>query len=527
MSSGCLRIRLRGNFSVCSDDGRDLTPKSKKAIGLLALLAECDTMTRNRRWLEDKLWSDRGPKQAHGSLRTTLNEIRKSFGDHAALLGSDRSSVWLDPAAVTNDLDDPNARREFLEGLDIADDEFNDWLIQKRVKYDVAPDAPAEDPGPQRRVTIQCGEPWTTPGQQGVMSQIVSDQIGKIVSDFVAASRCTVSQTNADLIIRTTVQEDDAGSAVFVQVIDPVKDDVVHSDHCLTDNLSSFLRSQDLLGRFCWNVADMALEKLPDLRETQTPIAVRSGFAQEALRDVLSFDAGQMRNSLSTLDAAADHLDSGLFQALKAWAMTSMIMEDFLEEDAAVLAEIKGLLKRAQELSPREAIVAAITANVQAILLEDYNSALVLARQALRENPNNLFALQAMSAGRAARGDLDMAYDLSRHSTTIAGFSKFEAMCNLHHALLCITMQKREEALESSRIAADTSPNYRAPRRQLIALSALGQNPDQALDHIGDLKKIEPDFSVERFLFDRNYPSNTLRKSGYLSKVQPFLTGTK
>lgn len=527
MPSGCLRIRLRGNFTVLDDDGRDLTPKGKKAVGLLALLAECDTKTRNRRWLEDKLWSDRGPKQARGSLRTTLSEIRKSFGDAADCLGSDRNSVWLEQTAITTDLGDTTSRREFLEGLDISDDEFNDWLIQKRVKYDAGKDPVAEDPGPLRRVSIQCGEPWTSPGQQGVLSQIVSDQIGKIVSDFVAASRCTVSETNADLIIRTSVQEDAAGSAIFVQVIDPVKDDIVHSDHCLTDNLGSFLRSQDLLGRFCWTVADTALEKLPDLRDTQTPIAVRSGFAQDALRDVLSFDAGQMRNSLMTLDAAGDHIDAGLFRALKAWAMTSMIMEGFLDEDAAALSEIKGLLRRAQELAPREAIVSAITANVQAILFEDYNTALGLARQALRDNPNNLFALQAMSAGRAARGDMELAYELSKHSIKVAGFSKFEAMCNLHHALLCISMEKRDEAMESSQVAADSSPNYRAPRRQLIALSALGKEPGRALSHIGGLKKLEPDFSIERFLFDRNYPSNTLRKSGYLSKAQPFLSEVK
>ena len=238
-----VRIRLRGDFCVTSPTGQLLTPKSKKAMGLLALLAVSDNHTRVRRWIENMLWSDRAPEQARGSLRTTLVDIRKSLGDFAPILGSDRTSVWLDADRIETDLDDEDSTREFLEGLDITDPEFNDWLMQQRMTLVRRRGANQSGLMMPTRVSIQCGEPWSVSSNKNVKPQIVNDQIGKIITDFVASSRRTINETSADLVIRTSIEEEGSGAAIFVQVIDPTKDEIVHSDHCFTDDLTTFLRS--------------------------------------------------------------------------------------------------------------------------------------------------------------------------------------------------------------------------------------------------------------------------------------------
>ena len=516
-----LNFRLRGDFSVTTSEGTDVTPKSKKAIGLLALLVECDSMLRSRRWLEAKLWSDRAPAQARGSLRTALSEIRKCFGVESTVLGADRKSVWLAKATVGTDLEATGRQRDFLEGLDIGDTEFNDWLTRKRAKYDTSDDIAAEGPcaDQDRPVVIQCGGPWLANGETDIHAQIVNDQVGKIVSDFIAVSVCSTRDTGADLVVRTAVKQDAPRAAIYVQVIDPKHDEIIHSDHFFTNDLRGVLSDQKIIGRFCWNIADLALEKLPKMRGADNPVAVRSRFAQEALREVLSFREDRMRHSIGVLDRGLQHLQSGLFHALKAWSMASQVIEGYLPEDAAIHREIRSLLKHAQELGPHDAIVAAISANVQSTLFEDYDEALEFARRALRENPNSVFALQAMSVCRAASGDLDMAYEYSDRSRFVSGFSKFEAMCNLHHALLCIRLSRLAEATESSRAAAEIAPGYRAPKRQLIALGALQKEADLTDRSVIGLRDIEPDFSMERFLFDRSYPTNTLRKTGYLAKA--------
>ncbi|WP_152465141.1 hypothetical protein [Sulfitobacter sp. THAF37] len=496
-------------------------------MGLLAMLAASDNHTRKRRWLEEKLWSDRASEQARGSLRTTLVDIRKSLGNFADILGSDRSSVWLDSTRIETDLEDSDSSREFLEGLVIPDPEFTDWLMRQRMTLRRPSGTNRPEAHLPARVTIQCGEPWNLSTAASVKPQIVNDQVGKIITDFIAISRRTITETTADLVIRTSIEEEDRGATILVQVIDPIRDEIVHTDHCFADDLSSFLRSQELLGRFCWNVADLTLEKLPGLQRTQSPLVTRSAHVQKALRKVLTFDAAEMRSSLEVLDLANDEMDAGLYLALKAWAMTSMIMEGFLVEDAASLEEISALLARAEELSPGDPMMAAVSANVQAILFERHDNAIGLARRALRENPNNLFALQAMSVGRAARGELEQAYALSQQSKSISALSKFEAMCNLHHALLCISLQRTEEAVASSKLAAERSPAYRAPRRQLIGLHAAQDKTGESLKLVNELKTIETDFNIERYLFDHSYPSNTLRKSGYLDRARQTLSGRK
>ncbi|WP_156874952.1 hypothetical protein [Sulfitobacter alexandrii] len=522
-----VRFTLRGDFRIHAPTGEALTPRGKKAKGLLAMLAASDNHTRTRRWLEEKLWSDRASDQARGSLRTTLVDIRRSLGAHATILGADRSSVWLEPGLIETDLHSGDASREFLEGLVIADPEFTDWLLQKRMTLGRPSGTNRPDADMPRRVTIQCGEPWNLATADRVKPQIVNDQIGKIITDFIAVSRRTISETAADLVIRTSIEEEENGATILVQIIDPVKDEIVHADHCFVEDLSTFLHSQEVLGRFCWNVADLTLEKLPGLRREQDPLIIRSGHVQKALRKVLTFDAAEMRSSLEVLDLANDEMDAGLYLALKAWAMTSMIMEGFLVEDATTLEEISALLARAEELSPGDPMMAAVSANVQAILFERHESAIGLARRALRENPNNLFALQALSVGRAARGELEQAYALSRQSKFISALSKFEAMCNLHHSLLCISLQRTEEAVASSNVAAERSPAYRAPRRQLIGLHAAQDKPAESIRLMNELRTIETDFDMERYLFDRSYPSNTLRKSGYLDRARQTLAGRK
>jgi hypothetical protein len=127
-----------GVFEVQDEAGRDHTPRGSKARALLAMLCQTPGHRRPRRWLEARLWSDRGQEQASGSLRQALTELRKALGPLAGHLTSDRDCVSL--AGVATDLArDPAASRqalaqgrEFLEGIDIVDAAFNAWLAEER-----------------------------------------------------------------------------------------------------------------------------------------------------------------------------------------------------------------------------------------------------------------------------------------------------------------------------------------------------------------------------------------------------------
>ena len=131
-------IQLVGLFQVLDGSGMDYTPRGSKARAMLAMLARTPDHCRPRRWLESRLWSDRGQEQASGSLRQALSELRKALGPLSDHLQSDRDCVRL--VRFETDLDrDPEAARialaggrEFLEGIDIIDPAFGDWLTEER-----------------------------------------------------------------------------------------------------------------------------------------------------------------------------------------------------------------------------------------------------------------------------------------------------------------------------------------------------------------------------------------------------------
>ena len=133
-----MRVRMMGEFQVLDETGVDRTPRGSKARGLIALLCRTPGHRRPRRWLEGKLWSDRGAEQASGSLRQALTELRRALGPLAGHLESDRDCVAL--TGVSVDLTDDTRRateallqgREFLEGLDVMDPAFSSWLAEER-----------------------------------------------------------------------------------------------------------------------------------------------------------------------------------------------------------------------------------------------------------------------------------------------------------------------------------------------------------------------------------------------------------
>ena len=132
-----LVLHLVGPLRLVDREGAELTPRSRKAQGILALLGTSPGLRRSRAWLQDKLWSDRGPEQGAGSLRQCLTEIRLGLGRHVDCLRTEAGWVVLDPAKVQVRAELTEAEAldgvEFLEGLDIRDPEFEHWIRDQRL----------------------------------------------------------------------------------------------------------------------------------------------------------------------------------------------------------------------------------------------------------------------------------------------------------------------------------------------------------------------------------------------------------
>jgi TolB-like protein/DNA-binding SARP family transcriptional activator/cytochrome c-type biogenesis protein CcmH/NrfG len=144
-----LELVLLGGFQVRAA-GQAIDVSGRKERALLAVLAMPPGEPRSRDKLAGLLWSDRGDKQARDSLKQAVLRLRKSFGTlHPLPIVPDRASLTLDAAEVAVDVQEfeqligngtPDAvaraatlyRGDLLDGLDVRDPAFEEWLLFER-----------------------------------------------------------------------------------------------------------------------------------------------------------------------------------------------------------------------------------------------------------------------------------------------------------------------------------------------------------------------------------------------------------
>jgi TolB-like protein len=137
------KLRLLGPFSLVDPEGRRIAIPSRKGAALLAMLAVSKDAERARGWLQTQLWGSREQKEANGSLRRELSDLRKRINRPSwTPLICERDRVRLDLSIVSVDIlelddeartHDSGQSGEFLEGFDIPGEEaFEDWLREQR-----------------------------------------------------------------------------------------------------------------------------------------------------------------------------------------------------------------------------------------------------------------------------------------------------------------------------------------------------------------------------------------------------------
>jgi DNA-binding SARP family transcriptional activator len=143
-----LQLSLLGGFSARLDDESMTLPR--KAQALLAYLAVVSGTSQPRDKLAALLWPETGEEQARHSLRQTLVSIKKAIGpDSEQFLVVEGDDLGLVDENVTTDvvvferllsegslasLADAGElyRGEFLEGLVIRGEPFEEWLLAQR-----------------------------------------------------------------------------------------------------------------------------------------------------------------------------------------------------------------------------------------------------------------------------------------------------------------------------------------------------------------------------------------------------------
>lgn len=515
-----IAVRYFGSFSVQSLDGTDLTPTAKKSKALLALLCETDDMRRSRSWLSSKLWSDRAPEQANGSLRQTLSDVRKSLAPHIEL-GSNRSDVWLDLDQVETDLAQGSKDRDFLEGLDVRDQAFEEWLRDARARYEGAtPEASMIRPS--RPLTIRASFSQGGCPSERIAGLVIADKVARSIEETLAGKRFVVPERNKDIDIdvRCDVAEDEGKSVVFVRVESAKDGQTLYSGHRSFPGCASDAISAEVVDGIVHTATTRLVHRLPRIFDLDRPEVAAVGFSSLGLSKLASFTQSGFAEANDHFDRAYEIDNNNVFLAWRAFVRMAQLVEGVEGDRLAWIDEIQETTRVTLEKSPDNGLSLALVSLTRLMLDDDLLPAAELAELAATLSDHSIFSRQTLAVAHSATGDVSKAYELSKSCQAADPDDELKHLWELYHALVCIGAGKLDEARLFATKSAKAAPKFLAPRRQLVALCAHAGDISGARSYLNELASLEQNFSLDRYLNDESYPNLTLRKAGLIDSLK-------
>lgn len=519
---GRLTLRVRGRFVLSDAQGRDVTPPRRKERGLLALLAMSPEKRRARSWIMDRLWSNRQPEQASGSLRRALSNLRRDLGD-TPCIGSDRHDIWLTEDLKIDEGDALDSSAEVLEGLDVPDAEFEDWLRDIRQAA-----RPAQTENAQAPVQIAGGTVVVVIPPEEPLGRDETFLVHYLLDSL--SSRLTIL---GEVDIHVGAQ--------------PGPDKLARADTLLWLHLSSSVVDQnwhvrlriqaDRTRRFLWSggtVLPMDLRAICEGTEVSAFVSTalagllgRSNITRGADKSAylqLQRAAGRLftgrREDLekaeSELARLTDHDGGVAALAWRAFACLTRVLE-FREDPGPALLEARSYLEEARARDPDNPLVLSVAAGVEMKLGDDPELGVHYADLAHRANDQDPYALDAAAQAAKLRGDKVLARQLAYKGREMALRLPNAFYWDMEVCLTAIGTGELNEAITAAEAAHLKNPAYRPALRYICALAHILGDTTKAERAQKKLTRLEPGFELVH-LSRPDYPMHTLRAAGHLTR---------
>ena len=535
-------INLWGAFSITDTNGRDLTPKLAKSQALVALLASSRSGTQNRSWIQSRLWSDRSKEQANGSLRQALAILRRSLGDMADVLVSNRQRISLDLNRIT--LTEPEPGEEFLAGLDIRDEEFEDWLRQERATRE--PDLPYSDApvqaAPQQGQTADYApfpvSPLVAPHRVNHPVLVLTcdntndgplDSVKTYLVDSVARSLRESFAITAYTNARPPTSSDAISVNISAELAQPNQ---IHlAARCLDSDTTELLWSGHQMVRTAGAFPFEDLNVLAWVNDIVAAIteflgrnmasskvqmsATHLGLA--ALRELFSLEQGRTDTADRLLVQAYETDPRAIFLAWRAQVRGIQIVERHSPDTQALREEGLALARQALSAEPTNSSILATTAHIRHMLDNDSISCDELSRQAVAQSPGNPLAWWSLALNYLYTDRPQLALQASERGHQLSRGSPYRFWWEMQVSFAAFSNKDYDKSILAAERSAVFGPECRPPIRYLVGLHAARGNLERAGMWTKKLQKIEPDFSPIRLISDPDYPTSLLRKSGIVT----------
>ena len=532
-----LQARLMGNLSLQDATGVDRTPGGQKARALIGLLAMTPDRRRPRRWIEQKLWSDRSPEQASSSLRQVLMELRTALGPAAPALQTNRQNVELSP--LTTDVDsDPEGVRlslasgfELMQNVHVRDAAFAEWLRDQRAR--MAGTAPLVQSGWQPdtpsiplliRTTIAPSDFC------GFVALSLAESIGKLVSDYVLidvyaenAAVAHLGPRERGLALTVATTETDGRVRMVANLESARTGQILWSRQAILPITATTEIFDGAIPGIVFEAAEAAIHAMPRIvGDDPGPLRAEAMIAR-AVRAIFSFQEHQLRLADDLLRDAAAIVPSSRAFAWRGILRQFMAVERTETDRQRLMDEAELFSRQAMDGAPMNSLVLSLMSQVQIMLHDNVDAGASLARDAIRINPQNAFGYVARAGSLLRQGRPTEAFAAADVGAGFAARSGFLHWWEMHKGLAATQMGDYETAISCFEAARSRAPHFRAPLRHLIFLYLKRGQPENAMRALTNLKRLEPDFSLHLIREDPSYPAGTLRRADLLSL--PFPAG--
>ncbi|AMJ62448.1 hypothetical protein [Bosea sp. PAMC 26642] len=528
MDGKLLEINLFGACSVKSSvaDGFEITGAKHKA--LFALLATAPFGRRTRSFLQEALWGVACYDTGRQSLRRALADIKALMGSgFAELLTSTNSEVTLDLSRVTF-VGHP-AQGQFLEGLDIREAGFSQWLGGIRQN-------PTQLHG-LFSLALSGGGISVLPAIAVLPFRAVSNDAADVtISDWLAEEMCrSLSRSRLLAVISHLSCREFARGGIDIALVRSR----LHADFCVTGSLR---RSAGMLvldadfidvrsGRILWtrqitSSIDTFFQSADDGIAAIVG-SIGAAIADEALSHIASQRLADVedhrlviagvrlmnRSTLHDLARARELLEEALRRApyaaeTHAWLGKWYILSVFNGWSTDIEADKqRGIdcTARALDLSPDNAFCLTISGLAQNNLLKRLDVAEQRYKAALANNPSEALSLLlrgTLHAFRDEGGPAVQAVDKARRLSPLDPLRYFYESLSATAYLSAGQYQTALELAESSLLLNDRHSS--TLRTKIVALHNLDRTED--LREAGRmLLKQTPDFTIDAYL--RSHPA--------------------
>lgn len=536
-----IEIKLLGPFAMRDSCGKDITPRGRKTCALFAILAVSADMRRSRRWVQDRLWSDRGAQQGSASLRQCLVEAKRILGPENDILIADHFNLTLNSDLVDVDLDRARLGKDtalkhatFLEGFDIRDSEFEEWLRLERqaLEAELMSDDSHEQPTePEVRTAatrlILASTQSETGSVKADFSTQLLDGVGQSISEIGTAAV-------TDLRLNDECFREDSGSQSDVTVVLNASR-VQHHEHNhhhaslanknsgqviwsssvdLTDTMKSYSTNESLAQSVNQITAIATNEFLrTSLKGAKTKIA--SAICAEALSHLYKLGANNFLIADQLFAKAFELEPKGIYLGWRAYTRTFMLAERQFTCRQTVREEAEEFIERALELDPYNSYIAAFAAQVHNIINRSYVAAGEFAQRSVALNSHNAIGWSQLGAAKCYLGDVSGGFKDTKFAVRVSGNVPYRFQLA---GICCIAGTMAGDidgAIEAGEIGHALASNFSPPMRYLSVLYLHRKNRERSESILKKLRKIEPEFSLDS-LKDKSYPSAGLQESGLL-----------